>query len=408
MTSQTPSAFLSAAERRLPEALALLRDLVAVNSFTDNAEGVAEVARMTAEAFAPLGFEAAFEACERKGSGPHLFLSRRGRDGGDPIFLVTHSDTVYPPEEELAQGFRWREDPAEGRVYGPGTIDNKGGTALIWLLLHALREAAPAAWESASWIVASNAAEEVTGSDFARAAERRCGGRARAVLVFEGGPVDARGWHLVTSRKGRSTWRLSASGRAAHAGSAHGEGINAIDALAAALPAVAALTSPDGARTVNIGRIDGGTVVNRVPHEAFAEWECRSDDPALLEEADAFFASLSGSSPNGAGLLAVRTGHTPAWPGGPATEDLLGRWQAAAAALVEEGAVGVARGGLSDANHLGHLGPTLDGLGPWGGNAHCSERSADGTKTPEFLVLSSLVPKAAINALALARWIGGA
>ena len=65
-------------------------------------------------------------------------------------------------------------------------------------------------------------------------------------------------------------------------------------------------------------------------------------------------------------------------------------------------AVAVPRGGLSDANHLWKLGPTLDGLGPSGGNAHCSERSVGGSKLPEFLELGSLVPKAAMNALALA------
>jgi glutamate carboxypeptidase len=61
------------------------------------------------------------------------------------------------------------------------------------------------------------------------------------------------------------------------------------------------------------------------------------------------------------------------------------------------------RGGLSDANYLCHLGPTLDGLGPNGANAHCSERSADGTKIPEYLEPASLVPKAAMNVLALMR-----
>lgn len=402
-----PASFLAAAERFQPEALGLLRRLVAVNSFTDNAEGVAEVARTTAAAFAPLGFAEILEPCERPGAGPHLFLVRESARGeGEPILLVTHSDTVYPPQEEIDQGFRWDERVDEGRIYGPGTVDNKGGTALIWLLLRVLADSAPEAFAAGRWIVAANAAEEVVGDDFARAAERICGGRARAVLVFEGGPVDERGWHLVTSRRGRSTWRLSCEGRAAHAGSAHADGINAIDALAAALPGVAALTTRDGRRTVNVGRIEGGTVVNRVPHEALAEWECRSDDPAALAEADAVFASLTGEAANGARLSATRSGHTPAWPGGPGTDDLLTRWQDAAAAL-GLCAVGVPRGGLSDANHLGHLGPTLDGLGPWGGNAHCSERSADGSKLPEFLVPSSLAPKAAMGALALARWIAG-
>jgi len=61
----------------------------------------------------------------------------------------------------------------------------------------------------------------------------------------------------------------------------------------------------------------------------------------------------------------------------------------------------VPRGGLSDADHLSHLGATLDGLGPFGGNAHCSERTADGSKLPEYVDPGSFVPKAVMNALAL-------
>ena len=65
------------------------------------------------------------------------------------------------------------------------------------------------------------------------------------------------------------------------------------------------------------------------------------------------------------------------------------------------------RGGLSDANYLCDLGPTLDGLGPSGANAHASERSADGTKVPEYVDVPSFVPKAALNALAIVALVQG-
>ncbi len=387
------------AEKHLPDALKFLRRLVSINSFTANAAGVDEVARVTAEAFAPLGFSAEYAPCVTAGTGHHLFLTHRG-GGVDPIVLVTHSDTVFPPEEEQQNDFKWDERADEGRIYGPGTVDNKGGTALIWLMLQMLRDAAPDTFERTHWIVAANAAEEITGDDFGRATAERCGDKARAVLVFEGGPVDERGWHIVTSRKGRSTWKLHAEGRAAHAGSKHHEGINAIDALARVLPDIAALTNAAEDRTVNVGMIGGGTVVNRVPHEAFAEWECRATEPAALQKADEFFASLSDTAANGAKLTAERTGHTAAWPGGVECESLFHLWYEAAA-MMSLNAVSVPRGGLSDANHLWHLAPTLDGLGPFGGNAHCSERSADGSKLPEFVEPASFVPKAVMNALAL-------
>lgn len=393
-----PSPLILSAEKHLPAALDLLRRLVAINSFTTNAEGVGAVASLTADAFAPLGFEAELVPCATPGTGHHLFLSRSG--DGAPLVLVTHSDTVFPPGEEAKNDFKWDERPDEGRIYGPGTIDNKGGTALIWLMLQVLREVTPDFFEKTHWLIASNAAEEITGDDFGRATDERCGGKARAVLVFEGGPVDDQGWHIVSSRKGRSTWKLYAEGRAAHAGSKHHDGINAIDALARVLPDIAAQTNEAADRTVNIGHIHGGTVVNRVPHEATAEWECRATSPDALRSADDFFANLSGISPSGASLTATRTGHTTPWPGGTESEALYQLWEKAAAAMGLT-TVSVPRGGLSDANHLSHLGPTLDGLGPFGGNAHCSERSADGSKLPEFVEPVSLVAKAVMNALAL-------
>jgi glutamate carboxypeptidase len=45
----------------------------------------------------------------------------------------------------------------------------------------------------------------------------------------------------------------------------------------------------------------------------------------------------------------------------------------------------------------------LDGLGVSGGNAHCSERSEDGKKDQEYLDLPSILPKAMLNTLAIAR-----
>jgi glutamate carboxypeptidase len=67
----------------------------------------------------------------------------------------------------------------------------------------------------------------------------------------------------------------------------------------------------------------------------------------------------------------------------------------------------VSRGGLSDANYLCTLGPTLDGLGPSGANAHCSERSADGRKVPEYVEPDSFVPKALLNIFALKSLLTG-
>ena len=65
------------------------------------------------------------------------------------------------------------------------------------------------------------------------------------------------------------------------------------------------------------------------------------------------------------------------------------------------------RGGLSDGNLIWQDVPTLDGLGPWGDNDHCSERSPDGSKLPEFVEISSFVPKALLNTHAIIKLAAG-
>jgi glutamate carboxypeptidase len=92
------------------------------------------------------------------------------------------------------------------------------------------------------------------------------------------------------------------------------------------------------------------------------------------------------------------------WPRNEATDRLYHVWRQAGEELGllvgwEE------RGGLSDGNLIWDAVPTLDGLGPWGDNDHCSERSADGSKLPEYVEVSSFVPKALLNVAALIRLI---
>ena len=393
------------AMEKLPAALAWLQRLVAVNSFTANAAGVNEVARLTAAMFEPLDFAAEFVPSRQPGCGSHLFL-RRPTTGtaGAPVVLVTHSDTVFPPEEERQNHFQWQEEPATGRIYGPGTIDNKGGTVMIWLLLQALRSSQPDLFARTHWLIAANAAEEIIGADFGEQVRERCGGQARAVLVFEGGPRVNGQWHLVTSRKGRAEYRIAATGRAAHAGSEHQDGINAVVALAEVLPKAAALTDYAAGLTVNVAAVQGGTVLNRVPHAAQAELEVRAFDPALLARADAALQALAGKTAAGAQLEVTCLGRTAAWPEATGDQALFAAWAAAGREL-DMPVAAVSRGGLSDANYLCGLGPTLDALGPVGGRSHCSVRSADGSMLPEYVEPQSLVPKATLNALALTRWL---
>lgn len=381
----------------LPEALEWLRRMVEINSFTTNRSGVDRVSAITADCFSPLGFEPEWVPSENADHGSHLFLTC-GDSALKPVILVTHLDTVFPPEEEEQNDFRWRPSFDEGRIYGPGTVDIKGGTALIWMMLRALRETRDDLFQKHRWIVAANASEEVIGAEFGKRTAERVPRGAKAVLVFEGGPREGNHFHLVTSRKGRAVYRLEAEGRAAHAGSAHADGANAIVALAGAVQAASEITDYSQDLTVNVGSIGGGSVVNRVPQEAWADLEMRAFDPNVLLAGRKRIESLEAkpATSSDAQIHVKCTGTSPAWPVAPSALALLEHWYKAA----EKNGIcikNVSRGGLSDANYLCSLGPTLDGLGPSGANAHCSERSNDGSKVPEYVDPNSFVPKAALN-----------
>ena len=393
-------------ERQLPAALDLLRRMVGINSWTLNRAGVNEVGRLTAEAFAPLGFTAEFVASTNPEFGDHLVLTC-GPLGAPGLALVSHLDTVFPPEEEARNDFRWQ--PEGDRIFGPGTHDIKGGTVMMWLVLHALRECAPELFAATRWQLFLNSSEELLSPDFGELCRARFTPQTLAALVFEAEGKLAGGRRLVRCRKGRATWRLTASGRGSHAGVKHGHGANAIVQLARTLEQAASLTDYERALTVNPGVIRGGGGLNRVPHEAVAEGELRAFDPAVYAAGKAALLGLAGpgsvtSSVDGfaCSVTAEILTESRPWPVNPGTNRLLEIFRAAGSE-VGQAIEGEARGGLSDGNYLWDALPTIDGLGPAGDNDHCSERSADGTKLPEYCEVSSFVPKALLNTVALTR-----
>jgi len=392
---------------RLPSTLDLLRDLVGINSYTGNRAGVNQLGRLTAERFAPLGFTAEFVPHQNSACGDHLVLTRPGTSP-QSIALVSHLDTVFPPEEEERNGFRWQ--PEGPRIYGPGTIDIKGGTAMMHLALSALAEADPETFQRITWRLLWNSSEETLSRDFAVLSHQRLDpSNTLAALVFEAEGRPAGTPCLVVARKGRATFRVTAEGRAAHAGAKHPRGANAISQIGRVVNRIADLTDYSRHLTFNVGIVSGGIAVNRVPHLATADVEMRAFTRDIYQAGVAAILVLNGPgdvrSPVDGLPCLVRVElleESPPWPRNAGTDRLFQIWLSTAESLGQS-LGGEERGGLSDGNWICDHVPTLDGLGPHGDNDHCSERSADGAKVPEYILVDSIAPKALLNVLALQR-----
>ncbi|MBA4147748.1 MAG: M20/M25/M40 family metallo-hydrolase [Verrucomicrobia bacterium] len=393
-------------QQQLPANLELLKSMVEINSFTTNKDGVSRLGKMTAEAFAPFGFNADFVPSLHPDYGDHLVMTRKGT-GTKVIGLISHLDTVFPPEEEIKNNFQWRV--AGDKIYGPGTEDIKGGTTMIHLVLTALQKFAPDVFEEITWVILLNSSEEVMSHDFGKLCIERLGADALAALVFEAGARTGNAFSLVTARKGRAVYRISVEGRAAHAGSHHERGANAIVQLSETIQKVAALTDYSKQLTFNVATVTGGTVINRVPHFATAEGELRTFEREIYNCGIEKLLALSGKG----SVCSAEDGHpsevkievtqeSPPWPRNNGTDRLFSIFSEVSSELGLR-VVREERGGISDGNFICHVMPVLDGLGPNGDNGHCSEQSADGSKEQEYIDVTSIIPKAALNTLAILR-----
>lgn len=382
---QLPDA-LAALRGRAPEMPALTREWVLVNSFTENVAGVNAVGQLLREALALPSLTCDVRRSERFGD--HLIwrtpaaLDPEAR----PILLIGHHDTVFPPGH--FEG--WREE--DGRAIGPGTLDMKGGLAVLRTALAALDDVGELARLP---LVVVTVADEEVGSPDSRRHLQEVARNATCALVFESGRADD---SIVTRRRGTGAMTLVFEGRAAHAGNNHRDGINAIWAAARFVDAAQRLTDYPHGMTVNVGLIKGGTSKNTVPERAECMLDIRFESVA---DAEALVASLERAAHEAAqGVTGAR-----ATSSGGVSRLPLERTVASAALFSEFAACQEAAGlparecpmvsGGSDANTVAPLGvPAIDGLGPRGKGFHT---------THEYVELATFLPKAE----ALVRFLWG-
>jgi glutamate carboxypeptidase len=327
-------------------ALELLRRLVELESPTSDDERLMHIGRFIAAELESLGGRLEFR-------GRHL-VARYG-DGGPPLVLAVHMDTVWPTGTLMQMPFR----VDGGYAHGPGALDMKAG---IVTAIEAVRRAG----SPAGPVAVVGTADEEIGSPTGRPVVEDQAREARAVLVLEP-PV--RDGTITTSRSGLARYQLRIRGRAAHAGNGWKAGVSAIEELAQQVAAVHALADEAAGVRTNVGQVGGGTGDNVVAAEAWA----RIDARAWTAQAQARLeAALYGLTPRVEGSVIEVSG---AVTRPPMVQSADGAALAARAMQIA-GELGIslsenASPGGSDGNFAAAVGtPVIDGLGPTGSGAH--------------------------------------
>ncbi|MDX1674253.1 MAG: M20 family metallopeptidase [Longimicrobiales bacterium] len=345
-------------------ALRRLRRLVTLESPSDDEVRLRAIAADFSAELVGLG--AKVETRDAPGVGEHVI----GRlPGGDPtlqpVMILGHLDTVHAVGS-FDPVFRVED----GRAYGPGTFDMKGGWACV---LEALARLHAAGRTPRRPVLVVATCDEETGSETSRGLIEELARAADAVLVPEPPFPDG---SAKTRRKGVSWYRLTAHGQASHAGLAPDEGVNAVVELAHQVLSITALADPGAGTTVSVDETAGGTASNVVPARAWAVIDVRFTGRAEAERIEAAMRSLEPVLP-GARLELEGGINRPPMERTPGIAALYERARELAAEAGWPLGEGLS-GGASDGSLTAGIGvPTLDGIGPVGHGAHAADEHVE-------------------------------
>jgi glutamate carboxypeptidase len=263
----------SAAERALVKrvqaqeqsSIALLEQIVNVNSGTLNFAGVRQVADLLRPHFEALGFKVRWEDGAAFGRAGHLIAEHPGP--GRHVLLFGHLDTVFEPSHPFQ---RFERIDAQ-TVRGPGTSDMKGGLIVALAALTALKETKALDGMHITMVMMGD--EEDAGQPIAaaRAALVEAAKAADVAIGLENGADDPK--TALTARRGYTGWRIDVKARSAHSSQIFTDdvGAGAIYELSRILHTFYDELHGEELLTFNPGLIAGSTQLNFDQEKLHAE-----------------------------------------------------------------------------------------------------------------------------------------
>jgi glutamate carboxypeptidase len=260
-----PAELLEQAKAEQSAYIETVKQLVAVDTGTGQAKGLATVSQMLVERLQALGAEVSTSPATPS-AGDNIVGTLKG-SGSKNFLLMVHYDTVFAEGTAAERPFRMDEQ----RAYGPGVADAKGGVAMI---LHALELLKAQQFDGYGTITVLFNPDEEMGSAGSKKIIAELARKHDYVFSYEPPDSDA----VTTATNGINAVMLEVKGKSSHAGSAPEDGRNAVLELAHQLVQLNDLGDPDKGTTVNWTMIAGGEKRNIIPNKATAEADMRYSD----------------------------------------------------------------------------------------------------------------------------------
>jgi acetylornithine deacetylase/succinyl-diaminopimelate desuccinylase-like protein len=193
--------------------------------------------------------------------------------------MVAHLDTVFPEGTDVTVR---REG---NRLIAPGIGDDTRGLALMLTVIRAMLRAGVKTRGDALF-VASVGEEGLGDLRGVKHLFREGGPRIDQFIAVDGGSTD----RVLNRAIGSYRYKITFKGPGGHSWGAFGLG-NPAHALSRFIhffdEEAGELVISGPKTTYNVGRIGGGTSVNAIPFENWAEVDMRSEDPRQLDKIDA-------------------------------------------------------------------------------------------------------------------------
>lgn len=349
-----------------PEYIRLWKDICEIETPSDHKARIDRMADRLEDFALKKGFSVVRTAFPR--AGDCLCVDLPGT--GAPIGLMGHMDTVHPVGAFGDEPVKIVEDT----IYGPGAADCKGGIVqglMVMDILHRLDTEHPAVR------LLLTADEEVSarfsgeaGIAYIKEHMSPC----RAVFNCEPGRSPG---HVV-GRKGIVNLLVEVAGKAAHAGSAPGDGISAVTEAAHKIIAINAMSDPENV-TCNCSMVRGGDSSNTIPQTCSFTVDIRSFTPADLDSAtDKVRAICANTVLKGTKTTVTVNSIRPPMEAKAFNYELLKKLNGTAEKLGRKPMSHALSGGGSDACYTVACGvPTLCGCGPEGKYLHTPEEQAN-------------------------------